>query len=697
MADRVIRIIVDTGDGNRSLVQLEDNLEGVEKQEKRTQSSTQALGQAFRALVGLVAIREIAQAATTYGNLQNRIKLVTDSVGEFNVVQTELLALANNTRSSLEGTVELYTRSARAVGELGASQREILQFTEAVNQTLQISGATAQEAAGSVVQFAQGLGAGALRGQELLSVLEGNTRLAKVLADEFGVGIGQLKTLGEQGKLTSDRVFQAVLKAGPELRAEFGQTDATIAQTLTQIGNFGLAFVGAVDDGLGFSTSLSEAFGIVVGDVDETIAKVKQFAAAFRTAIEIATIAVANFVEQVPDKFGQVRNSLAKFTAFVLDDEAAFLEILKDDSAIQERIDARKQQLQDEIELLEKLGLARSDALADQEADLDKRGNRVNRDVVDPKAAAEAAKLLEQQQGLIKGLQEQVAAQVIANQTGREYADVLAEIKINQLAAENGNREFAASALGLSENLRLAKIEAEALADAEAQLIADQERAAELFNETRTAAESYAIELAKLQDLFDRGLIDDEVLARAIENLDELDNATDDFFRRARENSQDILAGFLESGLQDLDDFGRAFAQMLLQLSSQALAAGIFDAILGKQNASGGSTGGFLQAILGGIGGRQFGGGVQAGQAVNTGEGGRFGSEVFVPNVGGTVVPINGNRGGQAMPAPQVNTTIVNTIDESEITGAFQNGAGDTVLLNRITSKRLAFRRALGV
>lgn len=44
-----------------------------------------------------------------------------------------------------------------------------------------------------------------------------------------------------------------------------------------------------------------------------------------------------------------------------------------------------------------------------------------------------------------------------------------------------------------------------------------------------------------------------------------------------------------------------------------------------------------------------------------------------------------------------VPVSIVNTIDPSDITGAFQSGDGDQVLLNRMGIKRNAFRNALGL
>ena len=267
------------------------------------------------------------------------------------------------------------------------------------------------------------------------------------------------------------------------------------------------------------------------------------------------------------------------------------------------------------------------------------------------------------------------------------------QIKINALAVGEAGESFRFDAEATAKEVARLTAEIKAKADAE-KLAADrQEEATEITLEARTATEKLADEVARLKGFLDEGLISQETFDRSVENLSELDDSLQDFFRRARENSQDILAGFLESGLQDIDDFARNFADMLLKLASQALAAGIFEAILGPAGGGGGfDVAGFFGGLFGG---RQFGGGVQGGQAVSVGEGGRFGAEVFVPNQGGQVVPV----GGGSAAAPQVNVpvSIVNTIDPSEITGAFQTGAGDQVLLNRIGVKRNAFRRALGV
>jgi tape measure domain-containing protein len=696
VTDRVLRIVVDSSGAVRQLDELEDGLEDVEKQQRETKKSSDALGQAFRALVGFITVRELARAADSYTLVGNRIRLVTDSTQELNAVQDELFALAQRTRTDLTATADLYSRVARSTEELGVSQRETLEFTEAVNQSIQISGATAQEAAASTVQFAQGLAAGALRGDELRSVLEQNNRLARVIADEFGVSIGQLRDLGEAGELTADRIFAAVRNAGPELQAEFAQINPTLEQTLTTLGNFGTLIVGTFNEAVGVTEGLNEVFSLNEEQAEELAAEIRDLGLSFREFVEVATVAVVNFAETIGPRFQAVRAEVVKIIAAITRDEDLFRAALEGQAEFEADIEAIQAKLDAEFDAIRRNNEERRRGLEDRDADLDKPGERTAGGG-EAEISEETQKLIDRQQKLVEALAQQVNAQRIANETGREYAEVLEDLQIAALGAAGGTAGFAGTAQALTDELRAAKEEAELLAAEQEELEDAQRRAAEIFEDTRTEAERYAAALAELQDLLDQGLIDPETFERAKQQLDELGEETDDFFRRARENSQDILADFFAGGFDSLDDFARAFGEMLLQLTSQALAADVLNAILGSQGSSGSSTGGLISGLIGAFGGRQFGGGVQGGQAVTTGEGGRFGSEIFVPNVSGTVMPATSGAASAAMAPPQVNLTSINTLDPSEIVGTFNDGAGDTVLLNRITTKRTAFRRALGV
>ncbi|RLC95697.1 MAG: hypothetical protein DRI46_14555, partial [Chloroflexi bacterium] len=218
-----------------------------------------AVGKATRSFSGLQGligalglgklVSETIQAADTYASLQGQLKLVTGSQEELNAVYDEALALSNATGQSTESTVKLYARLARSTEELGLSQEQLFTITEAINQSFIVSGASAQESASAILQLSQGLAAGALRGEELNSVMENSPRLARAIADGLGVTIGQLRAMGAAGELTSEQVTTALLKTADTIETEFNAMPMTIGRVMQTLSNDVNDALGRVDTG----------------------------------------------------------------------------------------------------------------------------------------------------------------------------------------------------------------------------------------------------------------------------------------------------------------------------------------------------------------------------------------------------------------------------------------------------------------
>ena len=187
----------------------------------------------FSALTG--AIRGIATAADSYNLMNARLKLATSSQEEFNTAQTELRRIAVDTQTPLESLATLYQRISRPLKEAGRSQKDILSVTEAVATSFRVSGASAQEAENGVIQFAQALGAGALRGDEFNSVAEQAPRLMQALADSLNVPIGSLKEMAAQGLLTADVVTSALVEQLAVLRTEAESLPETVGGAMTAL------------------------------------------------------------------------------------------------------------------------------------------------------------------------------------------------------------------------------------------------------------------------------------------------------------------------------------------------------------------------------------------------------------------------------------------------------------------------------
>jgi hypothetical protein len=178
-------------------------------------------------------------------------------------------------------------------------------------------------------------------------------------------------------------------------------------------------------------------------------------------------------------------------------------------------------------------------------------------------------------------------------------------------------------------------------------------KGAAITESVRTPLESYQETLGELNDALDLGVISQETYSRAHEKAQKsLDEATDKwtvFKDQAARNTQDIIADTLTNGFKDgTDGILKAFADMIIKLTAQAVAADIAGKLFGTTSSSGGGVGnaGWISALVGLFGGgRATGGPVTAGTMYRVNE---REPEYFKPNVGGKVVPLSkmGNIGG---------------------------------------------------
>ncbi len=240
-SDRLARSAVDAASGlgftDRAAVRTNRSI-------RRTRTSVLSLRSAFVALGGALVVRELLQGAEAFirtadasNRLQARLRLVTEGTGQLVAIERALFDVAQDVRGEFEKTVDLYSKLARGSAELGFSQSELLTITEAVTQSVAISGSTAVSAAAGLQQFAQGIGSTVLAGDELRSVRENIIRLAQAIADGMDVSIADLKRLGEEGELTAEKVLDALLTQAPTLEAEFNRIPRTVEQAMTQVSN----------------------------------------------------------------------------------------------------------------------------------------------------------------------------------------------------------------------------------------------------------------------------------------------------------------------------------------------------------------------------------------------------------------------------------------------------------------------------
>ena len=285
MTERIDIVVQERGARTvkRSLSDVGNSADKAERQVNNLRNAIYAVG-------GVAAITGLVRLADQFTTIQNRLKTVTTSTAQLGVVTDRLLTISNQTRSSFESTAELYARVGLAAKDLGVSQQQVLDFTKSLNQAVILSGASAQEASAGIIQLSQGLASGTLRGDELRSVLEQLPAVADVIAKSLGVTRGELRLLGQEGKITADIVLKAFEEARTELDERFAKTVPTVAQSFQIFQNQLIVTIGKFNEASGASQALSKLI-VFLADNMQTLLRIVS-AVAIAVGINFAVAAI---------------------------------------------------------------------------------------------------------------------------------------------------------------------------------------------------------------------------------------------------------------------------------------------------------------------------------------------------------------------------------------------------------------------
>lgn len=292
---------------------------------------TQAIG----FTLGNLAITNLSQTVDEYKSYESRINLISKSNAQAKGTFSELMQIANETGSAFGATAELYTRLYRAMGNQ-ANSAELLQFTRTIQQMTAISGAGAEEAKAAIIQLAQGLASGALRGDEFNSVAEQMPILLEVLQKSLGKTRAELRKMAEDGELTPQLILGATKEATEEIQRQYEQMPLTIGRAMNQLSNSWLGFVGNTDKTISASSLVAGAISLVANNLDLLAGALITAGAAYTVhliaplakkaaALAASTFAVnANTVAVNANASAQVRTAQATIVAMrAVDGESA--------------------------------------------------------------------------------------------------------------------------------------------------------------------------------------------------------------------------------------------------------------------------------------------------------------------------------------------------------------------------------------
>ncbi len=209
----------------------------------------------------------VVAAADQFTEINNRLRLVTESERELIAARADLFGISQATRTELGANVALFSRLALASENLGRSQNEVLRVVDILNKQVAIGGSNASEATAGLTQFAQGLASGRLQGDKLRSVLGNLQGVSQGLIQgfavlrargqiDFDVTRGNIRELAAEGRLSAALLLDAILASGQKTDELFSRVDETIAGAATKVDNAFINMVGQLDRAIQFSGTL---------------------------------------------------------------------------------------------------------------------------------------------------------------------------------------------------------------------------------------------------------------------------------------------------------------------------------------------------------------------------------------------------------------------------------------------------------
>ncbi|HGN1763770.1 TPA: tape measure protein, partial [Proteus mirabilis] len=256
--------------------QLEQRLNRMDSSFNRTSQSVNntersmlSLSKVAASLAGYLSASMVASYSEAWTELNNKLSNSVRTSESLIDVTQRVFDISQATRSSLDATATLYARLERGTREYNTSAEDLAKLTSIINQGFIVSGATAQEAENAIIQLSQGIASGVLRGEEFNSVAEQGSRLMVALADSMGVGIGQLRKMAAEGKLTTDVVVKGLLSQGDAIGKEFAKTTRTMSQAFQEAGNNLTKFLGENTTIKSTISAFSDAVITVSKNLDE--------------------------------------------------------------------------------------------------------------------------------------------------------------------------------------------------------------------------------------------------------------------------------------------------------------------------------------------------------------------------------------------------------------------------------------------
>lgn len=245
-----------------------------------TQAIVPLLNRAKDMVVGFV------QMADSVNMLKARLENMTGSVAGVAFAYQKLRQASVETGVSLETLGGLFNRIALAQSTLGASTSEIITVTKTVASFAATSGQSIASMSGALLQLGQALLSGKVQAEEFNSILDGMPQLAQAVASSLGLPFNEFIRKVKDGKLSSQELFDGILKASKQAEAQLDKMPLSLARVQNSSRLAFMELIAGLDNSTTFSKTFLRLWDKVNKGIEATTPIVIQAGAIARYALK---------------------------------------------------------------------------------------------------------------------------------------------------------------------------------------------------------------------------------------------------------------------------------------------------------------------------------------------------------------------------------------------------------------------------
>lgn len=198
---------------------------------------TNQIGKIAAAAGAAFGVKQLFSLSDQMTSNTARLNLIVDDGGSVEALEAKIMASAQRSRAAYLDTASAIASMGANAGAAFSGNDELIAFMEQVNKQFVIGGASAQGQSAAMLQLTQAMAAGALRGEELNSILENAPGIARAIESYMGIAEGSIKQYAQEGAITAEVVKNALFAAADETNAKFESMPMTRGQIWTSMQN----------------------------------------------------------------------------------------------------------------------------------------------------------------------------------------------------------------------------------------------------------------------------------------------------------------------------------------------------------------------------------------------------------------------------------------------------------------------------